>query len=207
MHLNKALIMPICLHSLVMTILVRTIGFCDWRKISLLVAKLESLGCSVKELIRYEKSRGTNPYTAGYRFCCDCEYAVWAVKGQHLTYTFHRFIDKQVKPKVKAVLYKVERLNGKHPTQKPLAVGDFLIKHLTNEGDVILDPFTGSASFGRSAIRLGRKFVGIEIDEDYYKLAESNLMDAFADKEKIDKLLAEHEKEKEEVKEVKEVKE
>lgn len=163
--------------------------FTDWRKISHLVEKLESLGCSVKELIRYEKSRGTNPFTASYRFVCDCEYAVWAVKGQHVTYTFHKFDNKQVKPRIKAVLYKSERKNGKHPTQKPYAVGRFIIEHLTNEGDTILDPFAGSASFGVAAVSLGRKYVGIEISEDYYKLAESNIRDRIEDNERIEEIV------------------
>jgi site-specific DNA-methyltransferase (adenine-specific)/modification methylase len=66
-----------------------------------------------------------------------------------------------------------ERLE--HPTQKPLYVLDKIINIASNVGDVVLDCFLGTGSVAVSALRLNRKFIGFEIDENYYKLAEARL--------------------------------
>lgn len=71
-----------------------------------------------------------------------------------------------------------EKLHGKHPTQKPLALLDRVVASSTNLGDVILDPFCGSATTGVSALSNGRKFIGIDMDENYLtKLAIPRLKD------------------------------
>ena len=57
-----------------------------------------------------------------------------------------------------------EKRYGKHPTQKPLALIDRCLRASTNEGELVLDPFAGSASTGVAALALGRRFVGIEVD-------------------------------------------
>ncbi len=64
---------------------------------------------------------------------------------------------------------------GGHPTQKPLSLMDHLIQILSNKGDTILDPFMGSGSTGVSASRLGRNFIGIELNGDYVKIAKQRL--------------------------------
>lgn len=65
-----------------------------------------------------------------------------------------------------------------HPTQKP----DWIIKRLicacTREGDTIFDPFMGSGTTGIACMQLGRKFIGCEIDEGYYKIAERRIREA-----------------------------
>ena len=72
-----------------------------------------------------------------------------------------------------------EKIHGKHPTQKPLALLDRVILSSTNPGDLILDPFCGSATTGVSSILQNRKFIGIESDENYLnKLAIPRLKDA-----------------------------
>ena len=60
---------------------------------------------------------------------------------------------------------------GLHPTQKPLLLMEWLVKTYTNEGDLVIDPFMGSGSTGVACVRLGRKFLGIEKDEEYFKTA------------------------------------
>jgi len=64
-----------------------------------------------------------------------------------------------------------EKIFGKHPTQKPLAVLDRIIQASTNKGDIILDPFTGSSTTGISAIKNGRKFIGIDMEKNYLDLS------------------------------------
>lgn len=65
-----------------------------------------------------------------------------------------------------------------HPTEKPVQLMERLINITTDEGDVILDPFTGSASTGVAALNLDRQFIGIEIDDEYYKTAEQRLKES-----------------------------
>ncbi len=70
-----------------------------------------------------------------------------------------------------AVASSGEKKFGKHPTQKPLQLMEHFISLLTNENDVVLDPFMGSCSTGVAAKRLNRTFIGSEINEDYYNIA------------------------------------
>jgi site-specific DNA-methyltransferase (adenine-specific) len=72
-----------------------------------------------------------------------------------------------------------EKIHGKHPTQKPLALLDRVILSSTNPGDIVLDPFCGSATTGVSSLLNERKFIGIDSDENYLKkLAIPRLKDA-----------------------------
>ena len=58
-----------------------------------------------------------------------------------------------------------------HPTEKPVALLEYLVKTYTNEGDVVLDNCMGSGSTGVACQNTNREFIGMELDEDYYKLA------------------------------------
>jgi len=58
-----------------------------------------------------------------------------------------------------------------HPSQKPIALMEYLIRTYSNESDTILDPFMGSGTTGVAALKLGRKFIGIEISEQYFDIA------------------------------------
>jgi site-specific DNA-methyltransferase (adenine-specific)/modification methylase len=71
-----------------------------------------------------------------------------------------------------------ERLKDpKHPTQKPIRVLQRIVKIASNKGDIVLDPFMGVGSVGVASLRLGRKFLGIEIEEKYYQAAKKRLED------------------------------
>ena len=60
---------------------------------------------------------------------------------------------------------------GLHPTQKPVALLEYLIKTYTNEGDTVLDNCMGSGSTGVACKNTNREFIGMELDEKYYKIA------------------------------------
>ncbi len=60
-----------------------------------------------------------------------------------------------------------EKKCGKHPTQKPMAILEKLILASTDKGDLILDPFNGSGTTGIVANKLGRKYIGIDLEKDY----------------------------------------
>lgn len=62
-----------------------------------------------------------------------------------------------------------------HPTQKPVALLEYLIKTYTNEGDTVLDNCMGSGSTGVACIRTNRNFIGIELDEHYFNIAKSRI--------------------------------
>lgn len=62
---------------------------------------------------------------------------------------------------------KAEKRFGKHPTQKPLALLDRIVRATTAPGDLVLDPFSGSATTGIASARLGRRYLGIELEQEH----------------------------------------
>lgn len=62
-----------------------------------------------------------------------------------------------------------------HPTQKPVALMEYLIKTYTKEGDTVLDFAAGSGTTGVTCANTGRKFIGIELDEKYFEIASSRI--------------------------------
>ena len=62
-----------------------------------------------------------------------------------------------------------------HPTQKPVALLEELIKTFSNKGEIVLDNCMGSGSTGIACINTNRDFIGIELDENYYKIAENRI--------------------------------
>jgi len=69
-----------------------------------------------------------------------------------------------------------EKKFGKHPTQKPTKVISHFVKHLSNENDVVLDPFMGSGTTGVCARKMNRKFIGIDLDKKYYEISKSRML-------------------------------
>jgi len=65
-----------------------------------------------------------------------------------------------------------------HPTQKPVALMTWCILKYTSEGDTIFDPFMGSGTTGVACVQTGRNFIGCEIDEGYFKIAERRIAEA-----------------------------
>lgn len=62
-----------------------------------------------------------------------------------------------------------------HPTQKPIALMEYLVKTYTNKGETVLDFTMGSGTTGVACKNLNRNFIGIELDENYFKIAEGRL--------------------------------
>ncbi len=67
---------------------------------------------------------------------------------------------------------------GYHPTQKPVALMTDLIKTYTNAGQTVLDFTMGSGSTGVAAVQIGRRFIGIEMDKDYFEIAKQRIKEA-----------------------------
>ena len=68
-----------------------------------------------------------------------------------------------------------------HPTQKPVALMEYMIKTYTNESETVLDFTMGSGSTGVACVNLKRNFIGIEMNEDYFKIAEERINKAKLD--------------------------
>ena len=67
------------------------------------------------------------------------------------------------------------RKGNTHPTQKPVALMEYLIKTYTNEGELVLDFTMGSGTTGVACKNLNRDFIGIELDEDYFNIAKERI--------------------------------
>lgn len=70
------------------------------------------------------------------------------------------------------------RLGGEelvHPNEKPVDLMEQLIEPLTSAGDLVCDPFLGSGSAGRAAVRLGRRFVGMDTDPNHFATARDRI--------------------------------
>ena len=72
-------------------------------------------------------------------------------------------------------IQKFNRERGYHPTQKPVALLEYLIKTYTNENDTVLDNVMGSGSTGVACLNTNRNFIGIELDEEYFEIAKERI--------------------------------
>ena len=72
-------------------------------------------------------------------------------------------------------IVKFPSIDGQHPTQKPVALMEYLIKTYTNEGETVLDFTMGSGTTGVACKNLNRNFIGIELDPDYFKIAQERI--------------------------------
>lgn len=163
-----------------------------------LVCQMENVEI-INEIIWYK--RNAFPNLSGTRLTASHETILWCHKNEsnkrnyYFDYDYSKRIsfdydnlkkqDKQMRtvwdiPNNK----KREELEfGKHPTQKPLRVIERIIKLSSKENDVVLAPFSGSGTECLSAIQLNRKYIGFEINQDYYDLSLKRL-DSYKEKDK-----------------------
>jgi len=115
-------------------------------------------------------------------FTASHETLIWAAKDKKSRYTFHYSMMKAENNGLQMrSMWPIgstpqhEKVNGRHPTQKPLSLLRRIIRASTNPGDLVLDPFCGSGTTGVAALELGRNFIGIDLSEDYIRLAEKRM--------------------------------
>ena len=137
---------------------------------------LQELGYKVLNTITWQKSDPPPNLSCKY-FNFSTELIIWARKHEKKTHKFNYETMKQLNGGTQMTdVWKIpavsmwEKKQGKHPTQKPLRLLYRIILACTNEGDTILDPFAGSCTTGIAANLLGRKFVGIEQDQQFCEL-------------------------------------
>ena len=108
------------------------------------------------------------------------EFIIWARKSQKVAHYYNYELMKQLNDNKQMTdvwqlpaIGRWEKSCGKHPTQKPLGVLARLIQASTQPGAWILDPFNGSATTGIAANLLGRKFLGLEIEDEFLSMSKA----------------------------------
>lgn len=148
---------------------------------------LEMEGFSIINNITWQKPNPA-PNLACRCFTNSTETILWArkqlsqtKKGKH-TFNYSLMKEQNNGKQMKDVWLinlpkKDEKKYGHHPAQKPETLLDRIILASTNEGDLILDPFLGSGTTGVCALKLNRKFIGIEKDENFIEIAKNRIQD------------------------------
>jgi site-specific DNA-methyltransferase (adenine-specific) len=140
--------------------------FCGTEQISTLVSGYKACGMTTR-LGVWEKSNpspmnGTRLWLSGMEFC---------VFSRHARATFNEHC--------KSAIWKNPVGQSKvHPTEKPVALMERLILASSNEGDTVLDFTMGSGTTGVACVNTGRKFIGIELDPNYFEIACGRISEA-----------------------------
>lgn len=145
------------------------IVFNAWKNLGDIVKQAEYFGFDTKDMLRLEKSNPM-PRNRDRRYITDYECAIWFTK-QKGKWTFNRQDEKYQRPKF---VHSIDK--GYHPTQKSLTLMEELVKIHSNEHEVILDCFMGSGTTGVACRNLGRKFIGVEMNEGYFEIAKERIL-------------------------------
>lgn len=132
----------------------------------------------ILNVITWQKTNPPPNFSCRY-FTHSTEQIIWARKNEKVAHYFNYELMKELNEGKQMsdvwllpAIAKWEKSCGKHPTQKPLSVLSRIILSSTKKGSWILDPFTGSSSTGIAANLLERRFVGIDINEDFLKISK-----------------------------------
>ena len=150
--------------------------FNAWKNLGAIAEYAESVGFDTKDMLRLEKTNPM-PRNRDRRYITDYECAIWFVK-KGAKWVFNRQDEKYQRPKF---VHSIDK--GFHPTQKSLGLMEKLVLIHSNEGDTVLDPFMGSGTTGVACANTGRRFIGIELDPEYFAIAKQRIESAY---EKID---------------------
>ena len=140
---------------------------------------LQELGYKVLNTITWQKTDPPPNLSCRY-FNFSTELIIWARKWEKKPHKFNYETMKQLNGERQMTdVWRIpavgswEKQQGKHPTQKPLRLLYRIILAATDEGDTILDPFSGSGTTGIAANLLGRNYIGIEQDKFFCELSQS----------------------------------
>jgi len=146
---------------------------------------MQSLGYKILNDIAWFKVNPPPNLSCRY-FTHSTETIIWAAKNKDSRHHFNYSLMKKMNnDKQMLSLWPIkapgpyEKIYGKHPTQKPLALLERIVLASTRPGDIVLDPFSGSGTTGIAAYKEGRQFMGIELDENYIKTSMKRLRDEF----------------------------
>src|SRR3989338_8018815 len=149
---------------------------------------MQELGYKILNDIIWYK-RNAPPNLSCRYFTHSTEIVLWAAKNEKSKHYFDYQLMKKINQgKQMRNVWEIsaptaeEKIFGKHPTQKPVELLNRIILASTKENDLVLDPFCGSSTTGVSSISLNRKYVGIELEDEYLKLSIKRLDEAITKK-------------------------
>ena len=140
--------------------------FCSWHNVDKFKISFEKY-FKLKNIIVWNKNNTSMGDLKG-SYAPKHEFILYGHKGRRIRNGF-RYAD---------VIEAKRSGNKLHPTQKPIDLLDIFIKQSTKENETILDCFMGSGSTGVACINADRKFIGIELDENYFNIAENRIKEA-----------------------------
>lgn len=139
--------------------------------------QLIKLGFKILNIITWAKTNPPPNISCRY-FTYSTEFIIWARKSPKIPHYFNYDLMKELNENKQMTdvwqlpaIGRWEKSCGKHPTQKPLSILARIIQASTKQDAWILDPFSGSATTGIAACLLGRKFLGLEIEEDFLMMS------------------------------------
>jgi site-specific DNA-methyltransferase (adenine-specific) len=142
---------------------------------------MQQLSMKILNDITWEKPNPPPNLSCRY-FTHSTETIIWAAKNDKAKHCFNYDAMRKINygKQMKSVWTLPapngnEKDFGKHPTQKPVALLERIILASTNESDLVMDPFSGSSTTGVAAIRLKRRFVGIELESEFLNLSVKRL--------------------------------
>ena len=132
-----------------------------------MLVEVEKVGFKVHNVLIWKK----NNCTPSQFYMKNCEYIIFCRKrkakyinnmgGSKTVHDFNNIVGNKV-----------------HPTEKPVGLMSVYVENSSNENDTVLDPFMGSGSTGVACVNTFRKFIGIEMDENYFNIAEKRIEEA-----------------------------
>ncbi len=141
--------------------------------------QLLKLGFKILNVITWAKTNPPPNISCRY-FTFSTEFIIWARKSAKVPHYFNYELMKQLNDDKQMTdvwrlpaIAKWEKSCGKHPTQKPLGVLTRLLQASTKPNDWVLDPFSGSGTTGIAANLLGRKYLGLEIEEEFLAMSKA----------------------------------
>ncbi|MDW8343271.1 MAG: site-specific DNA-methyltransferase [Verrucomicrobiae bacterium] len=141
---------------------------------------MQQLGFKILNDIAWEKPNPPPNLSCRY-FTHSTETVIWAAKNAKSRHVFNYAAMKAVTGKQMKTVWtipapgKAEKIFGKHPTQKPVALVERCLLASTHPGDLVLDPFMGAGTTAVACIRQNRRCVGVEIDRGYVALARERI--------------------------------
>lgn len=141
--------------------------------------QLLKLGFKILNVITWAKTNPPPNISCRY-FTFSTEFIIWARKSAKVPHYFNYQLMKQLNDDKQMTdvwrlpaIAKWEKSCGKHPTQKPLGILTRLLQASTKPNDWVLDPFSGSGTTGIAANLLGRKYLGLEIEEEFLAMSKA----------------------------------
>jgi site-specific DNA-methyltransferase (adenine-specific) len=131
-----------------------------------MLIEVEKAGFKVHNILIWKK----NNCTPSQFYMKNCEYIIFCRKGKA------KYINNMGGSKT---VHDFNNIIGNkvHPTEKPIDLMSIYVENSSNENDLVLDPFMGAGSTGIACLKLNRRFVGIEIDTNYFDIAQNRLME------------------------------